>query len=131
MTKRDLYHIQRIVGYDQVGRVQYSGNTVIYQLDPQPKMIKCRCCGSTDVISPGIENRVIRGVPAIGTQFIHFNVSIPMFECRYCGTVRQIDPGTAEPKERYSKAFAKADVMLVFITSMNSAAALSRVSAGT
>jgi transposase len=91
-------------------------------------MIKCPCCGSTDVISRGIEKRVIRGVPAIGTKFIYFNVSIPIVECRDCGNVRQIDPGIAEPKKRYTKAFAKAAVMLVFITSMNSAAALLGVS---
>jgi hypothetical protein len=124
MTKSEHYHMQPRAGYTQAGRIQCEGKDVTWKIEPQAKMVKCSCCGPCNVDTRGSETRVIRGVPALGTKLIFFQVKIPIAECRERGMIRQIDPGISEPKKRFTKAFARAVILLALTGSMNSAANL-------
>jgi transposase len=127
MSTSELYHMQGIVGFTQVGGVRYNLREVHYSVAPQAKMIKCSCCGSPDVVRRGSVHRTLQGVPVGMKKYIYIHVDVPRVECRRCGTIRQIDLGFAEPKKRYTKSFAKEAVLLVTCMSIDAAAARLRV----
>jgi hypothetical protein len=53
MSTSGLYHMQGTVGFAQVGAISYIKKEIHYSLIPQPKMIRCPCCGSTTVVTRG------------------------------------------------------------------------------
>jgi transposase len=68
--------------------------------------IRCPECGCGDVIRKGSVTREFRGVP-IGLRPVFLAVRVPRVLCRRCGALRQVNLPFAEPKRRYTKAFAR------------------------
>jgi transposase len=120
--------MQGTAGFTQVGQILYKKRNVEYSIVPQPRMIRCPCCGSTNVVKRGSVTRRIQGVPVETKKYIYLNVEVPRVQCKKCDALRQIELGFAEPRKRYTKCFAKETVLLVMATSIESAARRMRVS---
>jgi transposase len=122
MSTSELHHMQGTIGFTQVGRVSFLKNEIHYSLIAQPKMIRCPCCGSANVVTRGSVYRKFQGVPLETKKFIFLNVKVPKVECKKCGIIRQINVGFADTKKRYTKSFANEAVKLMMGTSIENAA---------
>jgi transposase len=120
--------MQGVVGFTQVGAVRNTQKEVRNSVSPQAKMIRCPCCGSPDVVRRGSIHRTLQGIPLGTKKYVYIEVDVPRVECGKCGTTGQIALGSAEPKKRYTKCFAKEVVVLVTGMSIEATAAMYRVS---
>jgi hypothetical protein len=77
MSTSELYHIQGVKEYTQVGKVVFEGHSVIYTIVPQEKLIRCPDCGSYDVIMRGFVTRKLRAVPVYHRKDIFLDTITP------------------------------------------------------
>lgn len=105
MSTSLLSHGFGLEGYDYV-RQSFAAGSLIFTIRPKPKLVRCPCCQSFDVIRKGVFERWLRTVP-IGFKPVWLLVKVPIIFCRRCGCVRRIDLRIAEPRRWYTRAFER------------------------
>jgi transposase len=104
MSTSLLYHAFGVRDY-QYTRTEYVNGEIVFHAKPDPKLVCCPECSSTDVIRRGEKERRFRSSP-IGSKLVWCQVKIPRVECRKCGGVRQIRIGFADGQNSYTKGWA-------------------------
>ncbi len=105
MSTSLLYHAFGLVGYRYV-RQSFEGGRVTFAIEQPRERLCCPQCGDTDVWAQGGEERTFRTVP-IGGKPVHIQFKVPRVRCFVCDQVRQVKLGFADPKKRYTRAFAR------------------------
>lgn len=105
MSTSLLYHAFGLVGYRYVSQ-SYQGGTVAFRIEQPRQRLCCAHCGHTDVWAQGGQERTFRTLP-IGGKPVSLQFKVPRVLCFACGQVRQVKLGFAEPKKRYTRAFAR------------------------
>lgn len=105
MSTSLLYHGFGLVGYRYVSQSFQEGEVIIKIEQPRERL-RCPCCGSEEVWAQGAEERTFRTIP-IGRKPVRIQFPVPRVLCFACGVVRQVKIGFAEPKKRYTRAFAR------------------------
>ncbi|MEZ7195211.1 ISL3 family transposase [Pseudodesulfovibrio karagichevae] len=116
MSTSLLYHAFGLQGYDYT-RQSYVAGSLIFAVQPKPKMVVCSCCGSRDVVRRGQSERWLRTVP-IGFKPVWLVIEVPRVECKACGCVRRIDIKIAEPRRWYTRAFERFALALSKVMTM-------------
>ncbi len=116
MSTSFLYHAFGLQGYDYVCQSYVAGSLIFY-MRLKPKLIRCPCCRSFDVLRRGRSERWLRTVP-IGFKPVWLAVDVPRVECRQCGCVRQVEIRIAEPRRWYTKAFERFALALTRMMTM-------------
>jgi hypothetical protein len=62
MSTSLLYHGFGAKGYNFLAYNFVNGNIII-KIEPKAKLLRCSCCGNTDVIKRGSFKRIIRTIP--------------------------------------------------------------------
>ena len=105
MSTSLLYHAFGIRGYRHV-RTEFLEGTVLFTIAQARPTLRCPVCGSAEVSAHGGVPRLFRGVP-IGAKPTAVFLSIPRVECPACGITRQAHVPFAEPRRRFTRAFAR------------------------
>jgi transposase len=105
MSTSLLYHAFGIVGYRYV-RQSFQGGQVTIRIEQPRHRLCCPQCGGDNVWAQGGEERTFRTLP-IGAKPVHIQFKVPRVVCFACGQVRQVKIGFADPKKRYTRAFAR------------------------
>ena len=105
MSTSLLYRIFNLWGYVQQ-TVRFWKGGIVFVLSLRREAINCPECGYMEIIRQGTVTRRLRSVP-IGKKPIWFEVEFQRVECRRCGVLRLTGLGIADPKRRYTKAFAR------------------------
>jgi transposase len=105
MSTSLLYHSFGLVGYRYVSQ-SFQGGQVTFRIEQPRERLCCPQCGDADVWAQGGEERTFRTVP-IGGKPVRIQFKVPRVLCFACMQVRQVKLGFAEPKKRYTRAFAR------------------------
>jgi transposase len=105
MSTSLLYHGFGLVGYRYVSQ-SFQGGQVTFRIEQPRDRLFCPQCGDGDVWAQGGEERTFRTIP-IGSKPVHIKLKVPRVMCFTCGQVRQVKIGFADPKKRYTRAFAR------------------------
>jgi len=105
MSTSLLYHAFGLVGYRQLSQ-QFQGGQVTLRIEQPRERHRCPACGSADVWDQGGVERNFRTLP-IGAKPVQLCFKVPRVLCFDCGQVRQVKLGFADPKKRYTRAFAR------------------------
>lgn len=87
-------------------RTIYADGAIFLQIERDPTMLRCACCGSDAVIRAGVVPRRLRGLP-IGGKPVWIEVALPRLCCRSCGRTRQAALGFADARVSYTRAFER------------------------
>jgi transposase len=105
MSTSLLYHSFGLVGYRYVSQ-SFQGGQVTFRIEQPRERLCCPQCGDADVWAQGGEERTFRTVP-IGGKPVRIQFKVPRVLCFACMQVRQVKLRFAEPKKRYTRAFAR------------------------
>src|SRR5271154_3739879 len=105
MSTSLLYHGFGLVGYQYVSQAFQEGQVIMRIAQPRERL-RCSCCGSEEVWAQGAEPRLFHTIP-IGRKPVQIQFAVPRVLCFACGVVRQVKIGFADPKKRYTRAFAR------------------------
>lgn len=105
MSTSLLYHAFSIRGYRQVA-TDFREGGVSFRIAQDLEDCRCSACGSAHVTSRGHVERHFR-CPPIGHRPVTVVLPIPRVWCLNCGVIRQVALDFAEPRRRYTKAFAR------------------------
>lgn len=105
MSTSLLYHGFSIRGYRYVGTEFFEGE-VVFRITQERDKLRCPQCGSAKVSAHGGETRLFRLV-SIGKKPAHVLFRVPRVECHECGVTRQVRVTFADPRHRYTHAFAR------------------------
>jgi transposase len=105
MSTSLLYHGFGLVGYRHVSQSFQEGQ-VIFKIEQPRERLCCPQCGDREVWLQGAEERTFRTLP-IGGKPVLLRFKVPRVMCFVCGQVRQVKIAFAEPKKRYTRAFAR------------------------
>jgi transposase len=105
MSTSLLYHGFGIRGYRYV-KSQYVDGMVIFHVEQPRERLCCSACGSQDVVLRGRSERLFRHVP-IGGKLVWIQLAVPRVGCQSCGCVRRVKVTFADPRRRYTRAFAR------------------------
>jgi len=105
MSTSLLYHGFGIRGYHYV-KTAYEEGQVIFTIRQERGDLRCGACGSQRVIRRGFEVRRFRGLP-IGSRPVQIVLEVARVGCADCHTVRQVAIDFADPRRRYTHAFAR------------------------
>jgi transposase len=105
MSTSLLYRRFGIVGYHYVSQIFEPGITT-FRIEQPRERLRCSHCRSAEVWSEGSIERNFRALP-IGKQPTYINFNVPRVRCSACGLVRQVKITFADPKRRYTHAFAR------------------------
>ena len=105
MSTSLLYHTFGIRGYVH-SRTEFVNGKVIFTIRQERETYRCRCCGSSQIISRGQVNRCFLSLP-VGSRGTYVSFAIPRVECRACGLERQLDVPFADARRSYTKAFER------------------------
>jgi len=95
-------------------RTTTADGVITMHLEQDPQHDRCSHCQSPDVIRHGTEERTIRTVP-IGNKPVVFRLPVPRLGCRKCGLVRQAAITFAKPHRRFSHAFERYALKLLWV----------------
>jgi transposase len=126
MSTSLLYHGFGAKGYNFLAYNFVNGNIII-KIEPKAKLLRCSCCGNTDIIKRGSFKRIIRTIP-IGNKPVFIEVNIPRVFCFSCFRTRRIDINIAEKRKRYTKSFARLVILLAKSMTLKDVANFLRVS---
>jgi transposase len=79
---------------------------VIFHIEQPRERLGCSACGSRDVVLRGRSERLFRHLP-IGGKLVWIQLAVPRVGCRNCGCVRRVKVAFADPRRRYTRAFAR------------------------
>ncbi|MHC4459052.1 MAG: ISL3 family transposase [Planctomycetota bacterium] len=105
MSTSFLYHSSGLVGYHYLRTTYKNGNIYVY-VRKHPGKLRCPGCDSHRLILKGTVTRRFKSLP-IGRKQIILVVVIQRVECKMCRSLKQINLGFADPKKRYTRAFAR------------------------
>ncbi len=105
MSTSLLYHGFGIRGY-QYQKTEYVEGQVIFHIHQERQSCRCSACGCGRIKLRGTVCRLWRHVP-IGGKPVWIALAIPRVECLECGVVRQVKVPLADPRRRYTHAFAR------------------------
>jgi transposase len=105
MSTSLLYHGFGLVGYRYV-RQEFTEGCVTFSIEQPRERLRCPHCRSAEVWAQGGVERTFRTVP-IGSKPVLLRFKVPRVLCFDCGGVRQVKLGFADPKKRYTRAFAR------------------------
>ena len=105
MSTSLLYHGFGLVGYHYVSQ-SFQGGRVIFRIAQPRERLRCPLCGNAEVWAQGAEERTFRTLP-IGGKAVLIQFQVPRVRCFACDQVRQVKIGFADPKKRYTRAFAR------------------------
>src|SRR2546423_5914490 len=105
MSTSLLYHAFGIRGYRHI-RTDYREGAVLFTIEQARATFRCPVCGSPEVTAHGGVPRLFRGVP-MGSSPTAVFLAIPRVECHACGITRQAAVPFAEPRRRFTRAFAR------------------------
>lgn len=105
MSTSLLYHAFGVRGYRYVRTDYFNGETAFTVEQPR-EACRCSACSSRNVIRHGEVPRAFLTVP-VGHKPVWIVLGIPRLECKDCGLVRQAEVGFADPRRRYTRAFAR------------------------
>ncbi len=105
MSTSLLYHGFGLVGYRYVSQAFQGGQVILKIAQPRERLC-CPQCGDAEVWAQGAEERTFRTLP-IGGKPVLVRFQVPRVYCFGCGQVRQVKISFAEPKKRYTRAFAR------------------------
>lgn len=105
MSTSLLYHGFGIRGYRYV-KTEYVGGGIVFHIEQPDESLCCSACGSRDVTRKGCVEREFRHV-SIGSKPVWIQLPIRRVACRDCGLVRQVKVLFADPRRRYTRAFAR------------------------
>jgi len=100
-----LYQAFGLKGYEY-RKTDYWLGAVVFEVVCGPDRVRCSVCGAAAVIRRGNSRRLFRTVP-IGKKSIWIGLEVPRVWCSECDVVRQVAIGFADPRVRYTKAFAR------------------------
>jgi transposase len=125
MSTSFLYHAFGAKGYNFLAYNFVKGHISI-KIEPKAKLLRCSCCGSTDVIKRGSFKRILKTIP-IGNKPVFLEVNVPRVLCFSCLCTRRININFAEKRKRYTKSFAKLVLLLAKSMTLKDVAAFLRV----
>lgn len=106
MSTSLLYHAFGLRGYQYV-RTSYTEGRVTICIRQRRDHLRCPHCGSGAVWAQGSgEERTFRTVP-IGGKPTQLRFAVPRVFCFACERINQVAIGFAEPRKRYTLAFAR------------------------
>lgn len=105
MSTSLLYHAFGLVGYRQLSQ-HFEGGRVTLRIELPRERHRCPACGSAEVWDQGGVERTFRTLP-IGAKPVHLRFKVPRVLCFDCGQVQQVKLGFADPRKRYTRAFAR------------------------
>jgi transposase len=105
MSTSLLYHAFGIVGYRQVSQ-SFQDGQVTFRIEQPRERHRCSQCGSDAVWDQGGVERTFRTLP-IGHKPTFVQLHVPRVLCFACGAVRQVKIAFADPRKRYTRAFAR------------------------
>jgi transposase len=105
MSTSLLYHGFGIRGYRYV-KTEYVEGKVIFHVEQPRERLCCAACESRNVVLRGHSDRLFRHVPIGGTQ-VWIQFAVPRVGCQDCGCVRRVKVTFADPRRRYTRAFAR------------------------
>jgi transposase len=105
MSTSLLYHAFGLVGYRQLSQ-QFQGGQVTLRIALPRERHRCPTCGSADIWDQGSVERTFRTLP-IGAKPVQLRLKVPRVICFACDQVQQVKLGFADPKKRYTRAFAR------------------------
>ena len=110
MSTSILYHGWGVRGYQYV-RTEFEGGRVVYLIRQDDAELRCRNCGSANVLRSGQFVREFKTLP-IGSRAVTLRLPIQRVECRDCGRVRQVEVTFADERRSYTHAFERYAVEL-------------------
>jgi transposase len=125
MSTSFLYHAFGAKVYNFLSYNFVKGHIAI-KIEPKAKLLRCSCCGSTDVIKRGSFKRILRTIP-IGNKPVFIEVNVSRVLCFSCLRTRRIDINFAEKRKRYTKSFAKLVLLLAKSMTLKDIACFLRV----
>ena len=105
MSTSLLYHGFGIRGYEYQ-RTSYRDGVVVFTIRQKRGLLRCPCCGSSDVQRRGQVTRRWQHVP-IGGKPVFVELDVARVHCRRCGIVRQVPVPFADCQRSYTNAFAR------------------------
>jgi transposase len=105
MSTSLLYHRFGLVGYRYV-RQSFELGVTTFTIEQPRERLRCSQCRSDAVWAQGGVARYLRTLP-IGQQPTFLEFKVPRVCCFACGTARQVKVPFADPKKRYTRAFAR------------------------
>jgi uncharacterized Zn finger protein len=87
MSTSLLYHGFGLIDQEYL-KTEYTGGTVIFHIQTKEKRLRCKHCGSKNVIKRGSLQRDFRGV-SIGLKPVVFRAKVQRLECKDCGSLNQ------------------------------------------
>jgi transposase len=105
MSTSLLYHGFGLVGYHYVNQ-SFEGGRVTLRIAQPRERLCCPQCGDAEVWAQGGVERTFRTIP-IGSKPVLIKFQVPRVLCFACGQVRQVKLRFADPKKRYTRAFAR------------------------
>jgi len=105
MSTSLLYHGFGIHGY-HYEKTEYIDGKMIVHIEQPRKELRCAACGSRNVVLRGRSERLFRHVP-IGGKEVWIQFAVPRVGCADCGHVRRVKVKFADPRRRYTRAFAR------------------------
>jgi transposase len=105
MSTSLLYHAFNLVGYRYVNQT-FQGGKVTFRIEQPREDLRCSHCGDADVWTQGGVERTWHTLP-VGSKPVDVTFKVPRVLCFACGQVRQVKLRFAEPKKRYTRAFAR------------------------
>ena len=120
MSTTLLYQRFGIRGY--VWRSEhYPKDSTFFRIEQPRERLRCSDCGSTAVWVRGSTERLFRTIP-IGPHPTFIVLDVPKVGCLRCDCVRQVKIGFADPKKRYTRAFARYALDLSKLTTIQDTA---------
>ena len=105
MSTSFLYQALGLVGYQYL-KTTYSKGRIYIHVRKHPGKLRCPDCDSHQLILKGSKTRTFNSLP-IGKKKLILVVTIQRIQCRHCHSLKQIKLGFADPKKRYTRAFAR------------------------
>lgn len=105
MSTKALYHLQKLRPLNFLKSNYIHGEYIIHA-DVKQSLVKCPICGNTNVPIYDHRKRLFIGIPT-GTKHVHIEVNIPRVYCHNCDTVSQISLPFADPRNSYTRPFAR------------------------
>lgn len=105
MSTSFLYHTSGLVGYQYL-KTEFKHGKIYVYVRKHPGKLRCPECDNHRVILKGTRRRTFKSVP-IGKKAIFLVVAVQRVQCNDCQCLKQIKLGFADPKKRYTRAFAR------------------------
>src|SRR5436190_15916932 len=105
MSTSVLYHAFGVRGYEYQ-RTEFVEGMVIFSVRQPRERLRCAACGSARVHGKTHIDRVLRMVP-IGGKTVFLHIPVPRISCQDCLVERQVELTCADPRVRYTRAFAR------------------------